>query len=144
MQKKANKILLNNRGVTGIDLVVSLIILVIFTGLITSLMSATYKLSVEIQKSANANAYATIIFEKVDEKAYDEIDNNFVENLKSTGEISIDDNEYIIELSVQTFSELKQNVLKKVEMTIKYDVNGEEKTMVMTKLKVKEVYKSSV
>lgn len=143
MQKKTKKILLNNRGVTGIDLVVSLIMIVMFVGLITSLMSATYKLSIEIQKSANANAYATMIFEKVDEKAYEDINNNFVETLKSTGEISID-NDYTIEFSVRPITSLEEDVLKKVEIAVKYDVNGEEKIIVMNKLKIKEVYKSSL
>lgn len=144
MKKNTKKILSNNKGVTGIDLVVSLILLVMFVGLITSLMSSIYKLSLEILKSANANAYATIIFEKVDEKAYEEVTNNFVENLKSAGEISIDNSEYTIEFSVQPITSLEEDVLKKVDINIKYDINGEEKSIVMTKLKIKEVYKSNL
>lgn len=144
MKKNTKKILSNNKGFTGIDLVVSLILLVMFVGLITSLMSSTYKLSLEILKSANANAYATIIFEKVDEKAYEEVTNNFVENLKSAGEISIDNSEYTIEFSVQPITSLEEDVLKKVDINIKYDINGEEKSIVMTKLKIKEVYKSNL
>lgn len=144
MKKNTKKILSNNKGFTGIDLVVSLILLVMFVGLITSLMSSTYKLSLEILKSANAYAYATIIFEKVDEKAYEEVTNNFVENLKSAGEISIDNSEYTIEFSVQPITSLEEDVLKKVDINIKYDINGEEKSIVMTKLKIKEVYKSNL
>lgn len=144
MQRKIKKILLNNRGVTGIDLVISLLILVMFVGLLTSIMASTYKLSIEIQKSANANAYATMIFEKVDEKPYDEIDNNFIETLKNAGEISIDETEYTIEFSVESVDSLEEDLLKKVSIIVKYDINGQEKVIVMNKLKVKEVYKSLI
>lgn len=144
MQRKIKKILLNNRGVTGIDLVISLLILVMFVGLLTSIMASTYKLSIEIQKSANANAYATMIFEKVDEKPYDEIDNNFIETLKNAGEISIDETEYTIEFSVESVDSLEEDLLKKVSINVKYDINGQEKVIVMNKLKVKEVYKSLI
>ena len=88
MGKKKNT-LLDNKGVTGIDLAISLIIIAIFSGVIAMLMANMYRTSIEIQRSANAMAYATIVLEKVDEKSFEEIEDDFVEKLKSSGEFSM-------------------------------------------------------
>ena len=87
MMKKLNKILKNNKGITGIDLTIGLIVLALFSGVITMLMSYTYKSSLEIQKGANAMAYATMVLEKVDEKSYEEVNEAFVTYLENLGEI---------------------------------------------------------
>ena len=79
----------SQKGITGIDMVISIIIMALFVGLISGLISKTYSLSIETQKSANANAYVTMILEKVDEKSYDEVTNNFITNLLQSGEIKI-------------------------------------------------------
>ena len=67
---KKKKILYNNKGITGIDLTLSVIVLTTFVGIIIGLMVNNYRTSLEIQKSANAMSYATMILEKVDEKSY--------------------------------------------------------------------------
>ena len=63
----------NNKGITGIDLTISIIVLTIFAGLIVGLMVNNYNVAIEIQKGANAMSYATMILEKVDEKAYEKV-----------------------------------------------------------------------
>lgn len=131
------KITSNNKGVTGIDLTVAIIILTLYTGIIVTLMSNTYRTSTEIQMGANAMSYATMVLEKVDEKAYEEIDNNFVTKLKSSGEVQMNDN-YTVEIST---NELEENMFKKVQVSVKYNLNGEEKSIVINKLKIKEIYK---
>ena len=67
------RIISNNKGITGIDLTIGIIVLSIFSGVIISLMVNTYSTVVEIRKSANAMAYATIILEKVDEKSFEKV-----------------------------------------------------------------------
>ena len=104
------KIISNNKGITGIDLTIGIIVLSIFSGVIISLMVNTYSTVVEIRKSANAMAYATIILEKV---------------------ISDD---YKVEFSTETL----EDSFKKAIITVRYDVNGEEKSITINKLKVKE------
>lgn len=131
------KIISNNKGVTGIDLTVAIIILTLYTGIIVTLMSNTYRTSTEIQMGANAMSYVTMVLEKVDEKAYEEIDNNFVTKLKSSGEVQMNDN-YTVEIST---NELEENMFKKVQVSVKYNLNGEEKSIVINKLKIKEIYK---
>ena len=132
------KRILDNKGITGIDLVTGLIVFGLFVGLITSLMTSIYRQSIEIQKSANAMAYATIVLEKVDEKAFEEIDNDFVTKLANSNEIVIDEG-YTIDFSANNFI---NDVLKKVTVKVVYDINGQERLLTIDKLKVKEIYKN--
>lgn len=135
--KKRNMKILDNKGVTGIDLTISIVVLSIFSGLIITLMSSIYKNSIEIQKSANAMAYATIVLEKVDEKSFEEVDENFLNTLKNNGEVEIAEG-YTINFSIDT---VKENLMKKVTVKIFYDISGEQKSIVINKLKIKEIYK---
>lgn len=135
--KKRNKKFLDNKGVTGIDLTISIIILSILSGLIVSLMSSIYKTSIEIQKSANAMAYATIVLEKVDAKSFNEVNDDFVNTLKNNGEVEIG-SDYTINFATE---EIEVNLLKKVIVNVLYDVNGEQKAIKISKLKIKEIYK---
>lgn len=135
MMKKSNKILKNNKGITGIDLTIGLIVLALFSGVITMLMSYTYKSSLEIQKGANAMAYATMVLEKVDEKSYEEVNDAFVTYLENLGEIELS-NQYVINFSAK---ELSKDLFKKVEITVNYDFFGEQKSLAINKLKIKEL-----
>ena len=124
-QKNMKKIISNNKGITGIDLTIGIIVLSIFSGVIISLMVNTYSTVVEIRKSANAMAYATIILEKVND--------SFVSYLEALGDVDISD-DYKVEFSTETL----EDSFKKAIITVRYDVNGEEKSITINKLKVKE------
>ena len=130
-------------GVTIIDLVIAIIIMSIFVGVITTLMTGIYKQSLEVQISSNAMSYATIILEKIDEKSFEEVQNpNFVENLKASGEVTIP-KEYTIKLNVENpdnVSEEVSDVIKKATVTVNYKIRNEEKSISISKLKVKEIY----
>ena len=135
--KKKNMKLRSNKGITGIDLAIAIIVLVTFTILIITLMSSIYRNSIDIQKNANAMAYATIVLEKVDEKAFEEINADFVNTLKDSGEVEIS-SDYIINFSTEV---LEENLIKKVGVKVSYDINGEQRTITINKLKIKEIYK---
>ena len=130
-------------GVTIIDLVIAIIIMSVFVGVITSLMTGIYKQSLEVQISSNAMSYATIILEKIDEKSFEEVQNpNFVENLKASGEVTIPE-EYTIKLNVENpdnVSEEVSDVIKKATVTVNNKNKNEEKSISISKLKVKEIY----
>lgn len=129
---------MNNKGITGVDITIAIIIIITFTGVIASLMFSIYNTSLNIQKGANADAYATMILEKVDEKSYDEVDENFIQMLKDDKEIEISD-DYITELTIEPYTDYQYELIKKVNLIIKYTVNKEEKTLNITKLKIKEM-----
>lgn len=133
----------NEKGVTIIDLVIAIIIMSVFVGVITTLMAKIYKQSIEVQVSSNAMAYATIVLEKIDEKSFEEVQKpSFLQKLKESGEITIPE-EYTIELNVENpenVSEEITDVIKKATVTVKYKIKNEEKSISISKLKVKEIY----
>lgn len=124
----------NNKGITGIELTISIIVLTIFAGLIVGLMVNNYNVAIEIQKGANAMSYATMILEKVDEKAYEKVTNNFVQELGD--EISIN-SDYTVNLEVNQADD--KDYVKRVTVKVTYTVNNEEKSLVIRKLKIKEI-----
>lgn len=124
----------NNKGITGIDLTISIIVLTIFAGLIVGVMVNNYNVAIEIQKGANAMSYATMILEKVDEKAYEKVTNNFVQELGD--EISIN-SDYTVNLEVNQADD--KDYVKRVTVKVTYTVNNEEKSLEIRKLKIKEI-----
>lgn len=124
----------NNKGITGIDLTISIIVLTIFAGLIVGLIVNNYNVAIEIQKGANAMSYATMILEKVDEKAYEKVTNNFVQELGD--EISIN-SDYTVNLEVNQADD--KDYVKRVTVKVTYTVNNEEKSLEIRKLKIKEI-----
>ena len=122
----------NNKGITGIDLTISIIVLTIFAGLIVGLMVNNYNVAIEIQKGANAMSYATMILEKVDEKAYGT--NNFVQEL---GDELLINSDYTVNFKVVQADD--NDYVKRVTVKVTYTVNNEEKSLEIRKLKIKEI-----
>lgn len=134
------KHLKNEKGVTGVDIVISIMVITTFVGLVTSLMSKIYRTSSEIQESSNAMAYLTIVAEKVDEKSFEDVisSSDFVEKLKNDGEISID-SKYVITVTQSEIDGINKDYVRRIDLSVKYKVADSEKTINMAKLKVKEV-----
>ncbi len=131
---KKKKILYNNKGITGIDLTLSVIVLTTFVGIIIGLMVNNYRTSLEIQKSANAMSYATMILEKVDEKSYEKVTDDFLSTI--SGEISMD-SDYDISFNVSQLDD--SDYVKKVTIKVSYVVNNQRKDINISKLKIKEI-----
>lgn len=129
------KKIFNEKGITGIDLTIGIVVLSIFTGVIVSLMLNAYSTSIGVKKSANAMAYATIILEKVDEKSFEDVNDSFVAYLEALGEVDISD-DYTITFNTEV---LEENLFKKATITVSYDVNDEQKSITINKLKIKEL-----
>ena len=129
------KKIFNEKGITGIDLTIGIVVLSIFTGVIVSLMLNAYSTSIEVKKSANAMAYATIILEKVDEKSFEDVNDSFVAYLEALGAVDISD-DYTITFNTEV---LEENLFKKATITVSYDVNDEQKSITINKLKIKEL-----
>ncbi len=129
------KKIFNEKGITGIDLTIGIVVLSIFTGVIVSLMLNAYSTSIGVKKSANAMAYATIILEKVDEKSFEDVNDSFVAYLEALGEVDISD-DYTITFNTEV---LEENLFKKATITVSYDVNDDQKSITINKLKIKEL-----
>jgi len=124
----------NNKGITGIDLTISIIVLTIFAGLIVGLMVNNYNVAIEIQKGANAMSYATMILEKVDEKAYEKVTNNFVQEL---GDELLINSDYTVNFKIVQADD--NDYVKRVTVKVTYTVNNKEKSLEIRKLKIKEI-----
>ena len=140
--KKAKLNTKNNKGVTLVDVTIAAIIISIFTGVIATLMYKSYAMAIEIEQTANANAYATIILEKSDEKPFDVIDDNFISTI--AGEIEVDTTKYRIsfeanEIENNTSYQIEgEDIFKEVKVTVEYGKDFEKK-ITLKKLKVKEM-----
>lgn len=137
----------SNKGVTLMDVTISAIFIAIFTGTIASLMIKTYNMALDIQSTSTANAYATIIMEKVDEKPFDYITVDFVQKLKAEKELSYDSS-YRIKfevidnnITIYNYNDLGIDpIFKKVTVTVTYTAsNNSERKIILEKLKVKEI-----
>ena len=131
---KKNKNIINNKAFTQIDLVISISIIVIFSGLIIKIFNNIYIDFLEIQKGSNAIGYATMILEKVDEKSFEVVnDANFLNKLKI--ELHIPDNYNII----MNTKIIYNNLVTRVDLKVNYEVNNQIRTIKISKLKVKEI-----
>ena len=97
-------------------------------------MVNNYRTSLEIQKSANAMSYATMILEKVDEKSYEKVTDDFLSTI--SGEISMD-SDYDISFNVSQLDD--SDYVKKVTIKVSYVVNNQRKDINISKLKIKEI-----
>ena len=127
-----NKSFSSEKGFTGADIVISVVIFILFAGVIASLMYMSYKNAISIQKGAYAGAIATMILEKTDEKDYSSINNNFL-NLVSE-EINYD-NSYTVNYES---SEIYYNLIKQVKVTVSYELEDQTQSIIISKLKIKE------
>ena len=151
MKKEKNRIT-SEKGITGIDIVIGLVLFTIFAALIAQLLANLYKNGITVQKSAYASAYITIFMEKVDEKSYDDVvdTRNFLEDVienfigKEHGSYTIaqssNDYEFEIDGYKITFTPEVKRLDQILLITIKvdYDVVGANKSLVMQKIKIAE------
>ena len=128
----------SNSGFTMADLVVALSIFVIFTGIIGSLFYSAYKINMQVKMSGNAMYYAMQILEDIDKIPYDQVTNGMEESYISKYSIT---SGFSLEIDVSNYNEgnSKEDLIKKVKLTITYDLAGNTEEIVVNRLKVKEI-----
>lgn len=127
----------SEKGFTLQDLLIAIVIIGIFTGVISSIMISWYKLSIETVVTGNATYYAIKIMEKIDRENFDQITAENI--LYWLNDISIP-SVYNVSAEVGDYSEdgiLLENV-KEVKLTISYTFGSSEERLVMDKLKIQE------
>ena len=140
----------NEQGFTLVDLVIAVILFVIFGTSLIVMMGDTYEIALEVQKSAYANAYATQIFEAIEEEDYYTLlsTNSFdmISMLINHGRLptnfqdKLDENDFIVNVTVggvQGDGVVNDN-LRKITLYINYMVQGKEREYRVEKLKVRE------
>ncbi len=128
----------SNIAATMTDVVVGMLILIIFTGILTSGFYKIYSHNVSIRLNAIAVDYAIKILEDIDRMPYEEVTNELNNSLKEKYNIK---DSYNATLDIKNYNEndeTKQDIIKIVKLSIKYKGISEEETYSVEKLKIKE------
>lgn len=129
----------SNKAATIADVVVGILIMIIFTGILTNSFYRIYKHNISIRMNAIAIDYAVKILEYTDKISYEEVNNSLNNLLKE--KYNMNDN-YIAYLEVENYNkdnETKEDIIKIVTLTINYNVLNENQTYKVKKLKIKEM-----
>ncbi len=129
----------SNKAATMADVIIGMLILIIFTGILTTSFYQIYKHNISIRINAIAVDYAIKIFEDIDKMQYEEVENNLNNNLRENYDIK--DN-YQINLVVQNYNQedkTKEDIIKIITLNIKYKSVDESETYTVKKLKIKEM-----
>jgi len=126
-----------NSGMVGVDMVIAIIAVMIFSTLIITMISNIIMQNVKLKKDTLAIIYLTEIFENVAIEPYGNITQNKINNLVPQ---AAKDN-YTVTMKVTTnFSDISnyQNIMKKVEATLTYQLEGKTYSCYMQRMKIKE------
>ncbi len=122
-------------GVTGIDISVAIIIILLFVGLITTLIYNYTQNSKEIERKSTATYMIIDILEYAKNSGYDTIDqetmNNYINNQDENNKFNKPG--YKVNCEVQSSTDLfgqgAEDVMKKVTAKVQYSVNGKEQAL---------------
>ena len=130
----------SNRGVSITDLVIALIILSVFAGVIGNLLYQLAYNNASLRMSAIAVDYAVKEAEYIDKIAYEDVQTSDEKITQINGEDVID--KFTVKLDVENYNEAdeaKKDIIKKVTITVNYNIVKEEKSYKIEKLKIKEM-----
>ena len=130
----------SNRGFSITDVVIALIILTIFTGVIGNLIYQIAYNNAALRVNAIAADYAVKEAEYIDKIAYEDVQTSNEKITQINGENVLD--AFTIKLDVEDYKandETKQDIIKKVTITVNYNILKDEKSYKIEKLKIKEM-----
>lgn len=136
----------NERGITGIDIVGGLIIFMFASSAILVMYYNLYVNVTSIKIHETAIGIITDIFEKIDLENYDEItETKIAELISDSGAneyFSKEKNNSNISYELEKYTDInsyaKMDLVKKIKITVKYQINGENKEVSLYKIKIKE------
>lgn len=139
----------DNKGLAGVDMIIAIIAVMIFSTLIVSMMYSNVMENVKLKKETLAMIYITEIFENVGIENYDNLSVGSYEDIVAN---TYDD--YIeglipedllegYEVDVVIKNELEgvttnEDILKKVQLTLTYEVGDKIFSSSMERMKIKE------
>lgn len=136
MKKKID--IKSNSGFTMTDLIVALVIFTVFTSFIGSLLYTAFKTNIQTKLAGASVNYAIQILEDIDKIAYDEVqngmENDYITKLSIPSGFNI-----LIDVSNYNEGNSKEDLIKKVKLTITYEFSESTETLVMERLKIKEL-----
>ena len=158
------KNLKKNNGFTQADIVISIVILMLFTTLVSALFYNSYISSIKSKRHSEATTYLSKIFESTELISYNNLENeiidviNKIDSDKLSGTIVENGNSqanlstpYKAEVEIMNYNQMegntdKEDLVKQITVTIKYNSRKDkEETVTAKRLKTKEtIYKDSL
>lgn len=126
----------SNKGFTGIDIVLSIIIVITFTSIIVSLMYSVKMENYRIKAMAISNVYLVETLENIGIANYDEIKSDNTDLFPK--EMSTEFEKKIEVTSISDEDTSKEDIIKKVKVTIAYKIGNKNFEETAERLKAKE------
>lgn len=129
----------SNKAATMSDVVVGILIMIMFTGILTTGFYRVYKHNAYIRMNAIAVDYAIKILEDIDKITYEEVTNELNSTIKE--KYNIQDN-YQVNIEIKNYNEndkTKEDIIKIVTLTVNYKIMDEQEQYTVKKLKIKEM-----
>lgn len=124
-----------SKGIVGIDIIIAIIAVSIFSTLIFSLMYNNLVENVKLKKETLAMIYMTEIFENIAIADYDDITEQRIIRFVP-GDVK---NNYNVNIVISNeFEEIGEDVLKKIQVTLSYTINNKTYSYSMERIKAKE------
>jgi len=124
-------------AIAGIDAVIAIITIIIFSTLILTLIVNNLKENVKLKKDTLAMIYITEIFENIAIEDYDKINDSNIDNLIPQ---QVKDN-YSVDIKITNqFENVSNNedIMKKITLTLTYEFDNEEYSCSMERMKIRE------
>ena len=135
----------SNKGITGVDIVLSIGIISITLTILLSMYLSIYISNTEIERKAQAINYATQILEKASELYYADVKaSNFTATTLSNGAKEIAGIQipkgYTVTVNIEPYTNNEQtDVVKKVEVSVNYKISERNENVTLSSYKTKEV-----
>ena len=129
----------SDKGFTMEDLTIALLIITLFVGIISTMMSKVYKVNLKADLTSQMVMYAVEILEDIDKIAYEEVKPELADIYNSKFSIP---QGYTIDIQVSNYGEGISNVkdlIKIIKLNISYTFSGEKEEFTVTRLKIKEI-----
>ena len=135
----------DEKAVVMSDVIIGIIIIILLGGIVGSLFYQIAYNNTSVKLNAIAVYYAIKTAEYIDEIPYEQVNNSLDStivsklNEKYSPEKLLSDS-YIININVQNYDTdgTKEDIIKKVKITVSYNLLGQQKEYEISKLKIKE------
>lgn len=147
----------NNKGLTGVDVTIAVIILTIFVSLIANMFYNVSQIGNAVNRKSEATYTAVKIIEAVKQVDYDnlpdgETDETTAITVEKLNTFLAEDNQivlkngYSVDIKVENYKKIKgetegeelEDILKRVTVTVKYNEKAKEQTVELTTVVVRE------
>lgn len=136
----------NKKGVTTIDVAISLVIIMLFVSIFATLIFSVYISNQSVKRNTIATTYMTDIFEKINTLEYDDTrllaGNYYEDDENKILDITIADG-YSANLKITDYNKIegnenKEDLIKIIELDINYKVGQSDKKLTAKTLKIND------